>query len=224
MEAKFSAAEGPAPALVGLLVDYLHYVDRCHNHKEELHLFPKLEAKGMPRHGGPLGVMLQEHERGAADPVAPRAAGDRVRRRRQAGAGAAARRLRRVRVTVHGPLLEGERHPLPDGAADAGRGRGGGSRRRHRGGRGLARRWHARALLPDRAGDRRPGRAARPVVRAGARRAAADPEHPAVELSFIDREDRVRYFSHEHGEKIFAAHAARSARRCRTAIRRRACT
>ncbi len=24
------------------------------------------------------------------------------------------------------------------------------------------------------------------------------------ELSFIDHEDRVRHFSHEHGEKIFA--------------------
>ena len=48
----------------GLFVDCVQgYVDRCHNQKEERHLFPRLEAKGMPRHGGPLGVMLQEHER-----------------------------------------------------------------------------------------------------------------------------------------------------------------
>lgn len=33
-----------------------------HHHKEEEVLFPALEKKGMPRDGGPIGVMLSEHE------------------------------------------------------------------------------------------------------------------------------------------------------------------
>jgi hypothetical protein len=45
-------------------VAYLtEYVDACHNKKEERHLFPLLEARGIPRHGGPLAVMLAEHDR-----------------------------------------------------------------------------------------------------------------------------------------------------------------
>ena len=33
-----------------------------HHHKEEEVLFPKLEEKGIPKDGGPIGVMLMEHE------------------------------------------------------------------------------------------------------------------------------------------------------------------
>jgi len=40
------------------------FVDQCHHSKEEGLLFPLLEAKGLPRAGGPLGVMLSEHEEG----------------------------------------------------------------------------------------------------------------------------------------------------------------
>ena len=42
----------------------VYFVDRCHPHQEETVLFPALEAKGMPRDGGPIGVMLAEHETG----------------------------------------------------------------------------------------------------------------------------------------------------------------
>jgi len=34
-----------------------------HHHKEEDVLFPKLEEKGIPREGGPIGMMLLEHAR-----------------------------------------------------------------------------------------------------------------------------------------------------------------
>ncbi|MFH0981776.1 MAG: hemerythrin domain-containing protein [Planctomycetota bacterium] len=37
------------------------FADACHHAKEEDLLFPVLEARGMPREGGPIGVMLQEH-------------------------------------------------------------------------------------------------------------------------------------------------------------------
>lgn len=41
-----------------------NFADRCHHGKEETHLFPAMEAKGLPRQGGPTGVMLCEHEQG----------------------------------------------------------------------------------------------------------------------------------------------------------------
>jgi len=53
----------PDPAMVRELLRYfVEYVDGCHNKKEENHLFPLIEERGMPREGGPLAVMLQEHE------------------------------------------------------------------------------------------------------------------------------------------------------------------
>ncbi len=43
---------------------FRNFADRCHHGKEENHLFPALEARGVARAGGPVGVMLCEHERG----------------------------------------------------------------------------------------------------------------------------------------------------------------
>ena len=37
------------------------FADACHHAKEEDLLFPALEAQGIPRDGGPIGVMLYEH-------------------------------------------------------------------------------------------------------------------------------------------------------------------
>jgi len=46
-------------------VDFIrNYADAWHHAKEEVHLFPALEAHGIPRDGGPVGVMLYEHEIG----------------------------------------------------------------------------------------------------------------------------------------------------------------
>jgi hemerythrin-like domain-containing protein len=48
-------------------VDFIrNYADAWHHAKEEVHLFPALETAGMPREGGPIGVMLHEHEIGRA--------------------------------------------------------------------------------------------------------------------------------------------------------------
>ncbi len=38
------------------------FADACHHAKEENLLFPVLESRGIPREGGPIGVMLYEHE------------------------------------------------------------------------------------------------------------------------------------------------------------------
>lgn len=52
-------------ATLGEMVDFfVNFVDRCHHTKEEKHLFPKLEERGIPHEGGPIGVMLDEHDRG----------------------------------------------------------------------------------------------------------------------------------------------------------------
>ncbi len=38
------------------------FADACHHGKEEDLLFPVLESRGIPRDGGPIGVMLYEHQ------------------------------------------------------------------------------------------------------------------------------------------------------------------
>jgi hemerythrin-like domain-containing protein len=43
---------------------FQNFADRCHHGKEEAHLFPLLEAHGVPRDGGPIGRMLAEHDEG----------------------------------------------------------------------------------------------------------------------------------------------------------------
>jgi hemerythrin-like domain-containing protein len=40
------------------------FADGCHHAKEEQALFPLLEARGIPRRGGPIGKMLLEHQVG----------------------------------------------------------------------------------------------------------------------------------------------------------------
>jgi hemerythrin-like domain-containing protein len=41
-----------------------NFADKCHHLKEEKLLFPALEERGIPREGGPIGMMLAEHEEG----------------------------------------------------------------------------------------------------------------------------------------------------------------
>jgi hemerythrin-like domain-containing protein len=49
------------------VVDFIrNFADRCHHLKEEKILFPALEERGVPRQGGPIGMMLLEHEEARA--------------------------------------------------------------------------------------------------------------------------------------------------------------
>jgi len=58
----------------GEKIDYKHleqaldfirtFADKCHHGKEENLLFPAMEEAGVPREGGPIGVMLEEYEMG----------------------------------------------------------------------------------------------------------------------------------------------------------------
>ncbi len=59
-----AGAPGARPVLRHLAEFFQTFADRCHHAKEEQHLFPALERRGIPRQGGPVGVMLAEHEQG----------------------------------------------------------------------------------------------------------------------------------------------------------------
>jgi len=70
------------------MVDFFRtFVDRCHLAKEERHLFPAMNARGMSLEAGPLAVMLHEHELGRAAVRAIAGALDRMKSG-SAGAGA----------------------------------------------------------------------------------------------------------------------------------------
>jgi len=50
------------------------FADKCHHGREEVHLFPLLESRGIQRQGGPIGCMLHDHDEGRAHVQAVRAA------------------------------------------------------------------------------------------------------------------------------------------------------
>jgi len=62
--------------LVQLFEFFSVFVDRCHHGKEEDLLFPALEAIGVSRQGGPIGVMLNEHQQGREHVIAMKKALD----------------------------------------------------------------------------------------------------------------------------------------------------
>jgi hemerythrin-like domain-containing protein len=67
----------PAQAFVDM-VDFLrNFADKCHHGKEETELFPAMEKAGVPRQGGPIAVMLAEHDQGRAFIRAMADAGER---------------------------------------------------------------------------------------------------------------------------------------------------
>ena len=65
-----------APATEALAL-VREFADRCHHTKEEDRLFLSMERQGLPRDGGPLAVMLDEHESGRGH---VRAMADRLER------------------------------------------------------------------------------------------------------------------------------------------------
>jgi hemerythrin-like domain-containing protein/uncharacterized protein (DUF2249 family) len=54
----------PTEKVAALLDFFRVFADECHHGKEEGVLFPELEARGIPKEGGPIGVMLHEHAEG----------------------------------------------------------------------------------------------------------------------------------------------------------------
>lgn len=79
------AGEGfEVDALNKCVTFFRYFADACHHAKEEDLLFPVLEQRGIPRDGGPIGVMLEEHTiarkltKVMGDGLEAYAAGDRV--------------------------------------------------------------------------------------------------------------------------------------------------
>ncbi len=70
MEAAAQRLESGERVRAGLLreaVDFVrNFADKNHHGKEEDNLFPRLEERGVPKEGGPLGMMLHEHDLGRA--------------------------------------------------------------------------------------------------------------------------------------------------------------
>jgi hemerythrin-like domain-containing protein len=58
------AGRVPIEAAAAALDFFREFADGCHHRKEEDLLFPLLEARGLPKRGGPTDVMRFEHEQG----------------------------------------------------------------------------------------------------------------------------------------------------------------
>ncbi len=62
---RIEAGQDVDPKHVGEILEFLKvFVDKCHHAKEEDHLFPAMVKAGVPGEGGPVGMMLLEHEAG----------------------------------------------------------------------------------------------------------------------------------------------------------------
>ena len=62
---RLEAGEPVEADLVELVLEFITgFADGCHHRKEEDNLFPLLAKRGLPREGGPVAVMLREHELG----------------------------------------------------------------------------------------------------------------------------------------------------------------
>jgi DUF438 domain-containing protein len=192
-----------SPELAQEFVDYfVRYADGIHNKKEETLLFPLLEKRGVPKNGGPLAVMLQEHDRG---------------RQLLANMGASARAyaagdinaLTQLRQSfsewselVHQHYWKENDILYPMGRrafseADAKSILEGIISLETELGTDTRAHWYsvAKRLTEKRLADLSTNLA--PYV------LAAILNTLPVELSFVDAEDCVKYFSHEHGQKIF---------------------
>jgi hemerythrin-like domain-containing protein len=82
---KLEKGEDVSPEVFKKAVDFIRtFADRCHHGKEQDTLFPALGERGIPKHGGPIVVMLMEHEqgrqfvRGLAEAVARYEKGDKT--------------------------------------------------------------------------------------------------------------------------------------------------
>jgi hemerythrin-like domain-containing protein len=62
---RLASGQSMPPEFFLLATDFIKgFADGCHHRKEEGVLFIRMEAQGVPVQGGPIGVMLAEHELG----------------------------------------------------------------------------------------------------------------------------------------------------------------
>ncbi|MBM3803862.1 MAG: hypothetical protein FJW26_16290 [Acidimicrobiia bacterium] len=109
------------PVRPGFFVDAADFIkgfaDGCHHQKEEGKLFPAMESAGVARQGGPIGVMLAEHDEGRRLTRAMREAAEQP----EAGQTQAKDPNRRQRGefcdAVAPAYCQGRPHPVPHGRA-----------------------------------------------------------------------------------------------------------
>lgn len=194
----------PPKDLITASVEYIsEYIEKCHNKKEEDHLFPLMEQRGIPKFGGPLAVMLMEHEQ-------QRKLVAEIRRRGEAFVGGDRQALEGLYSTLRDYIALCKDHfwkendilypmairvltaqdaeAVAHGIEEVEASLGEAYRERYY---TLADRLAAQAEVKDLSFD-----LDREVL-------AAILNTLPVELSFVDAEDRVRYFSHEDQDKIF---------------------
>jgi uncharacterized protein len=204
LERAFAAPGGPPAAVVALMLDYFSvYIDQCHNMKEEKHLFPLIERLGIPREGGPLGVMLAEHEQSRTllarwKPLAEAyVKGDRSTLLPLLDVFAEHAALLKQHFWKENDILypmalrviaEADAKKVVAGIEQVEAGLGPDTRARYY---GIAAQIIKSGALEDLAFG-----LDREVL-------AAMLNSLPIELSFVDADDRVRYFSHENGQKIF---------------------
>jgi len=89
---RLQAGDAVSPDFFVGAADFIRgFADGCHHRKEEGVLFEVMVERGMPKEGGPIGVMLSEHEearrltRGMREGAEQMAAGDSDAARRVAG-------------------------------------------------------------------------------------------------------------------------------------------
>ncbi len=62
---KLDNGDSVEPDHLERIIDFIRtFADKCHHGKEEDLLFPAIEEAGIPRNGGPTGMMLVEHDEG----------------------------------------------------------------------------------------------------------------------------------------------------------------
>lgn len=204
VERELVKPNGPSPALLREAIDYFQgYVDGCHNRKEEDHLFPTIERRGIPRAGGPLAVMLGEHDESRS--LLPALA--RQAERYLAGDAGSLPDLREAFGTYSALLkdhfwkendilypmarrvmTEDDARRVVAGIEATELALGADTRAKYY---ALAERIINAGGVTDLSLE-----VDRDVL-------AAILNTLPVELSFVDRDDKVRYFSHENGDKIF---------------------
>lgn len=198
-----ASTTAPSAAVVTDVLEYCKgYVERCHNRKEETHLFPLLEARGLSRIGGPLRVLLLEHEQSATELAAfaraaeAYASGDDVLpalRKAFTGYAGVLRdhfwKENDILFPMARKMLDEEDHRrVVAGIADVELALGPDTQQRYY---RLAERIVVATQVKDLSSALEPD-----VL-------AAILNTLPIELSFVDANDRVRYFSHEHHQKIF---------------------